>query len=234
MLEGETFKIPAFRPVLICVAVAAALFVAGYATAFMRSERTLDAAKQAEEVAMEKAQESGRVADGWRAEADALRGKLAGLPKDPGHRPVPSNASAPVVVRGLVGLGVNPVPDRADVNLTLKDGRTVLGWGYEAQRVGPLVARLETTTALAEAQERENDALRDRGDHLESAVKAADAQVEALIRMQDRRWSAGLLMNLDLSGRRRFGGYASRNIGRIQALAVVEQDRASIGAGWRW
>lgn len=172
-------------------------------------------------------------------ERDALQHRLDSLPRDPGPRPVEPNAAMPVVVEGLRGLGLAPWVLGDDLGLTLPDGRTVINWGREAQRVGPLAARLETSIALARAQEGVTDALLQQVAGLTTALGAADERSEAERRRadlapKDRRWSAGALAGVDWTGTPRVGAYMSRSWGPLQAQVVVLGGQMALGGGMRW
>lgn len=205
-----------------------------------QTRRAQDAA-QRETQAKTQAAAAGAVAAEWECTARALQAKLAALPTDPGPRPVPPDAGVPVVVDGLRGLGIAPVVLGADpaLGLTLPDSRTVLFWGREAQRVGPLAARLEACTALAQAQEGASGALHLQVDRLTSALAACDEGRDAERRRaalvpKDRPWTAGVLVGVDPSGARHLGAYVSRAWGPVQVQALALGNRAALGLGWRW
>lgn len=219
-------------------AEARALLLEGRADALLEREAAAKAATA----------EADRKAEGWRQEVAHLRAALAVRPLPSAPQPVPADASASLVVRGIQDLGLHPEPLAGPLalGLTLPDGRTVLQWGREAQRIPAYVARLGVLEDLARAQEGATSALLQRADSADDALAAADARAaaqaqraEALqeaMRLQpgDRPWSAGLLVGIDAFGARRTGAYASRAWGPVQVQVVVLGNVAAIGGGIRF
>lgn len=198
-------------------------------------------AKTQKALAQQVAEERGREVARLRAERDAL-------PADPGPSALPADASLPVVAADLRSLGLAPGLLGSDLplGLSLGDGRTVAAWGWEAQRVPVLRARLDATEALSAAQEGQILALQTQAQAGDAALadcdegrlaerRRADAFEEALRRKPvDRPWSAGMLIGLDTSGARRLGAYVGRGFGRVHVEAVVVGNVAAIGGGIRF
>jgi len=206
-----------------------------------QERRRVSDAEARESQAKASAKASGELAEDRLREVERLRGQLASRPTPPPAEPVAPDASAADVAAGLSGLGLRPVLLGGDpaLGLNLPDGRTILGWGREVQRVPPLVARLETLEQLAQAQEGATSALHRQAADLAAALKASDEGREAERRIArrlapDRPWAAGLLVGVDTTGTRRLGAYASRSWGPAQFQVVVMGNQAAIGGGFRF
>jgi hypothetical protein len=176
----------------------------------------------------------------------ALEVELARRPLPPPAVPVPPDAPVAYVVAGLRDLGLQPQLQGEGLALTLPDGRTTLGWGREALRVPPLLARLATLDELTRAQADQSAAQRQQLAATDRALAAADARAEAHARQaeslqryidltpRDRRWAAGLLAGIDPTGTRKAGGYVSYAWGPIHTQVVVLGNTAAVGGGFRF
>lgn len=203
--------------------------------------RRADHATQREATAKASAKAALDLAEERLREVGRLRGELGKHPAPPPAEPVAPDASTAVVAGGLSGLGLHPVLLGADpaLGLNLPDGRTVLSWGREAQRVPPLVVRLETLERLAQAQEGATGALHQQAADLAVALRACDEGREAERKLAQRLvpirpWSFGILTGIDTAGTRRVGAYASRSWGPVQVQVVVLGNQAAIGGGLRF
>lgn len=204
------------------------------------TRRAEDAIKR-EAKAKTQAAEAGRLASVRLDEVERLRQELGKRPVPPPPDPVDPNASAVSVAGDLQGLGLRPVLLGEDpaLGLALADGRTVLTWGRQAQRVPPLVARLETLEELGRAQTSAAEALRLQVSGLGTALAACDEgrdaeRQRAKSLAPDRPWSVGLLVGIDTTGTRRVGAYVSRAWGPIHVQGVVLGNQAALGAGFRF
>ena len=183
--------------------------------------RRADDATKRETQAKTQAAEAGHLAAVRLDEVERLRQELGKRPVPLPPEPVAPDASAVSVAGGLQSLGLRPVLLGEDpaLGLVLADGRTVLTWGRQAQRVPPLVSRLETLEELGRAQTSAAEALRLQVSGLGTALAACDEGREAERRRAqalapDRPWTVGILMGVDTAGTRRVGAYVSREIGR--------------------
>lgn len=194
------------------------------------------------------ARAAGALAAQRERERDALQARLDALPPDPGPRPVDPDTTAPAALAELVGLGLQPVALGSPLaaGLTLPDTLTAIQWGREAQRVGPLVARLDAATALAQAQAGVSDARLLQVACLTTALGAADERAAAQERRADaaealaryrgplRPWRAGLMGAKGWDGRSYLGAYVGWSYRRVDLQVVQIGDRTALGAGWRW
>jgi uncharacterized protein HemX len=192
-------------------------------------------------LAQQVAEERGREVARLRAERDAL-------PADPGPSALPADASLPVVAADLRSLGLAPglLGGALPLGLSLGDGRTVAGWGREAQRVPVLRARLDATEALSAAQEGQILALQTQAQAGDAALadcdegrlaerRRADAFEEALRRKpSERHWSLGGLVGVDFEGRRHLGAYGTWSWRAVQAHALYINRTAALGGGFRF
>jgi hypothetical protein len=206
------------------------------------------AAKQRETQATACADASGVLAAKWEREYGDLKSKFTALPPDPGPHPVPPNVPAEDIIRELHGLGLAPVRvgDSVALGLSLPDARTTLGWGREAQRVGPLAERLDVCMALTRAQEGATGALHSQVDGLQSALLACDDRATAEQRRADasqdalrrtgtpRNWSVGLLVGLDTQAQRHLGAYVGYSYRAVEVKALFINNTGALGAGIRF
>lgn len=177
-----------------------------------------------------------------------LKTQVAAHPVPPAAEPVPADASAGVVVAGLQSLGLTPEPIQAPlaVGLTLPDGRTVLQWGREAQRIPPLVARLGALETLAQAQEGATSALLRQQAATDQALTAADTRADAQQRRAELlqraidltpRWrptAAGVIYSMDATGARHLGAIITRTWGPIEVGALYLNNQAGVIAAYRF
>ena len=211
-------------------------------------QRSAAAAAQSEAVAKGQARENGERAAQYLQERDALQARMDALPKDPGPRPVDPSTTAQAALSELSVLGLHPAPltDPLACGLTLPDALTTIHWGREAQRVGPLAARLETATALARAQEGAAGALLQQVAGLTTALGDADTRAAAQERRADqldhalkvqgspRNWTAGALLGMDTEGRKHLGAYVSWSYKAVDFHALTINNTAALGAGFRF
>lgn len=245
------------RPVLILGAVALVLIaLAGWqrqqVTEAQAEARGL--AGVAKEALQREAQsKAGASADAtraaeWERKAQAAQDRLDALPSDPGPRPVNPGSSAQAALSEMSGLGLRPAPlaDPLACGLTLPDTLTTITWGREAQRVGPLAARLETSTALARALEGATGALHSQVSDLTAALGACDDRAAAEQRRADaldralkaqgspRNWTAGALLGLDTDGQKHLGAYVSWSYKAVDFHALTIHNTVALGAGYRF
>lgn len=182
------------------------------------------------------------------AKAREAQARLDALPHDPGPRPVSPDAPVSLVVSELRGMGIAPVVlgENPALGMTLPDSRTVLFWGREAQRVGPLAARLEAATALAQAQAGVADTRLQQVASLTTALDAADLRASAQERRADsaeadlrrvgklRPWTVGGLVAVDVDGRQHLGAYVSWSYRAVNVHAVFVNRTVAVGAGIRF
>ncbi len=229
------------RGVIIGGAVVLALIAAAswqqrrYAVAVAQAE----AEKEVARAALQRETQAKAQAAEWKLKAESIQTHLDTLPPDPGPRPIDPSASVLVVADGLRSLGIAPVLLGDGLGLTLPDARTTVNWGREAQRVGPLVARLETTTALALA-------LHSQASDLTTALGACDERAASEQRRADaldralkatgapRNWTAGLLVGVDTDARRHLGAYVGWSYKAVHVQAITINNTVALGAGYRF
>ncbi len=243
---------------LLLGALVLSLVAAGGAALYQRQQKVValhqaavqegvaQAARQAETQAKADRAAADQVVQAQAQRVADLEAELARRPVPPPAVPVPADAPVAYVVAGLRDLGLHPQLQGEGLALTLPDGRTTLGWGREALRVPPLLARLATLDEFTRAQADQSEAQRQQLAATDRALEAADARAEAHasqaeslqryidLTPRERRWAAGLLAGIDPTGTRKAGGFVSYAWGPIHTQVVVLGNTAALGGGFRF
>lgn len=206
---------------------------------YTQARAEAQAEREVSRAALQRETQAKAQATEWKLKAESIQAHLNTLPADPGPRPIDPSASVLVVAAELRGLGLTPALLGDGLGLTLPDARTTVNWGREAQRVGPLAARLETTTALAQA-------LHSQASDLTTALGACDERAASEQRRADaldralratgapRNWTAGLLVGMDTDARRHLGAYVGWSYKAVHVQAITINNTVALGAGYRF